>query len=149
MTVNERLRPSFDPVALAVKVPPVTALLWIIKVLTTGMGETASDFLARTISPEIAVGAAGLMLAGALVAQMRARARGPPGFAASNPDATRSRLSRATPQTQLPPYTGDSCSCSSSVEETVGSASTCRRRSARSASVRQWNSARTGKVPRV
>jgi len=73
VTVFERTRP-LDPAALAVKVPPVTALFWIIKVLTTGMGETASDFLARTIAPEVAVGAAGLVLAGALVVQMRARA---------------------------------------------------------------------------
>jgi uncharacterized membrane-anchored protein len=29
----------------AVKVPEVTALFWVIKVLTTGMGEAASDFL--------------------------------------------------------------------------------------------------------
>jgi uncharacterized membrane-anchored protein len=73
VTVNERIRPSLDPAALAVKVPPVTALFWIIKVLTTGMGETASDYLARTIAPEVAVGAAGLVLAGALAVQMRAR----------------------------------------------------------------------------
>ncbi len=33
---------------LAAKVPEVTALFWIIKVLTTGMGEAASDFLAKT-----------------------------------------------------------------------------------------------------
>ena len=74
MTVFERTRRPLDPAALAVKVPPVTALFWIIKVLTTGMGETASDFLARTIAPEVAVGAAGLVLAGALFAQMRAGA---------------------------------------------------------------------------
>jgi uncharacterized membrane-anchored protein len=73
VTVNERIRPALDPAALAVKVPPVTALFWIIKVLTTGMGETASDYLARTIAPEVAVGAAGLVLAAALVVQLRAR----------------------------------------------------------------------------
>lgn len=33
---------------VAAKVPEVTALFWFIKVLTTGMGEAASDFLART-----------------------------------------------------------------------------------------------------
>src|SRR4051794_17129081 len=31
----------------ASKVPEVTVFFWIIKVLTTGMGETASDFLAH------------------------------------------------------------------------------------------------------
>lgn len=63
MIVDERTR-------LAVKVPEVTALFWTIKVLTTGMGETASDFLARTIDPVIAVAAAALVLVVALVAQM-------------------------------------------------------------------------------
>ena len=32
---------------MAAKVPEVTALFWVIKVLTTGMGEAASDFLAH------------------------------------------------------------------------------------------------------
>jgi uncharacterized membrane-anchored protein len=38
------------PVApsLAAKVPEITALFWVIKVLTTGMGEAASDFLGNT-----------------------------------------------------------------------------------------------------
>ncbi|MFY0405418.1 hypothetical protein [Solicola sp. PLA-1-18] len=31
----------------AVKVPTVTALFWVVKILTTGMGEAASDYLAR------------------------------------------------------------------------------------------------------
>ncbi|MGW2863815.1 COG4705 family protein [Streptomyces sp. NPDC001205] len=53
------------------KVPEVTVLFWIVKVLTTGMGETASDFLGRTLGP---IPAGGLGLAGlviALVAQFR------------------------------------------------------------------------------
>src|SRR5690348_9130888 len=37
------------------------------------MGETASDFLARTVDPPIAVAGAGAVLAVALVLQMRAR----------------------------------------------------------------------------
>src|SRR5690348_8629710 len=41
---------------LPAKVPEVTALFWVIKVLTTGMGEAASDFLAHV----------NLVLAGAL-----------------------------------------------------------------------------------
>ncbi|MGW7099591.1 COG4705 family protein [Streptomyces sp. NPDC054838] len=46
------------------KVPQVTALFWVIKVLTTGMGETASDFLAHVMDPMIAValGAVGLVI---------------------------------------------------------------------------------------
>jgi uncharacterized membrane-anchored protein len=56
-----------------VKVPQVTALFWVIKVLTTGMGETASDFLANSIAPVAAVAAAVLVFAAALVLQLRAR----------------------------------------------------------------------------
>jgi uncharacterized membrane-anchored protein len=55
------------------KVPQVTALFWIIKVLTTGMGETTSDFLAHRISPIIAVGLAGVVLAAVLAVQLSVR----------------------------------------------------------------------------
>ncbi|WP_426502905.1 hypothetical protein ACPPVO_35420 [Dactylosporangium sp. McL0621] len=55
------------------KVPQVTALFWIIKVLTTGMGETASDFLAHTVAPPVAVALGGLGLAAALALQLRVR----------------------------------------------------------------------------
>jgi uncharacterized membrane-anchored protein len=33
---------------VAAKVPEITALFWVIKVLTTGMGESTSDYLAKT-----------------------------------------------------------------------------------------------------
>jgi uncharacterized membrane-anchored protein len=56
----------------AAKVAAATVAFWVIKVLTTGMGETASDFLARTAVPEPAVGVTGLVLATLLVAQVRA-----------------------------------------------------------------------------
>jgi len=36
------------PHPLGAKVPEITLLFWVIKVLTTGMGETASDYLAYT-----------------------------------------------------------------------------------------------------
>ena len=55
------------------KVPEVTALFWITKVLTTGMGETTSDYLAHTLPPVVAVGIGGLGLAGALGLQFAAR----------------------------------------------------------------------------
>lgn len=47
------------------KVPEVTAYFWIIKILTTGMGETTSDFLVTHIDPVLGVllGAAGLAVA--------------------------------------------------------------------------------------
>jgi uncharacterized membrane-anchored protein len=54
------------------KVPEVTALFWLTKVLTTGMGETTSDFLARVLGP-VAAGAIGLFgLVGLLTLQFRA-----------------------------------------------------------------------------
>jgi uncharacterized membrane-anchored protein len=37
------------------KVPEVTAYFWIVKALTTAMGESTSDFLVHTLVPEIAV----------------------------------------------------------------------------------------------
>jgi uncharacterized membrane-anchored protein len=53
-----------------VKVPTVTALFWVVKVLTTGMGEAASDYLGR-ISLALPVLVGGLGLAVALVLQLR------------------------------------------------------------------------------
>ncbi|MEU3403132.1 hypothetical protein ABZ766_04145 [Streptomyces sp. NPDC006670] len=58
---------------MASKVPRVTTVFWIVKILTTGMGETTSDYLARVLGPVPAVGAAGLLLAAALIAQARTR----------------------------------------------------------------------------
>ncbi|TXC93651.1 hypothetical protein [Streptomyces sp. ISID311] len=53
------------------KVPQVTALFWGVKVLTTGMGETASDYLGRTLGP-IPAGSLGLAgLAALLILQFR------------------------------------------------------------------------------
>jgi uncharacterized membrane-anchored protein len=54
------------------KVPEVTIFFWIIKILTTGMGETTSDFLVKSIDPIIAVGIGAVGLAIALVLQFRA-----------------------------------------------------------------------------
>ena len=55
------------------KVPQITAAFWIIKVMTTGMGEAASDFLAHRLGPLPAVALSGLGLLLALVFQLRAR----------------------------------------------------------------------------
>jgi uncharacterized membrane-anchored protein len=41
------------------KVPEVTVIFWVIKILTTGMGETTSDFLVHRINPPIAVAIGG------------------------------------------------------------------------------------------
>lgn len=55
------------------KVPEITVLFWIVKVLTTGMGETTSDFLVRSIEPVVAVGLGAAGLAAALVWQFSVR----------------------------------------------------------------------------
>jgi uncharacterized membrane-anchored protein len=57
----------------ASKVPQITALFWIIKILTTAQGEATSDYLVYRIDPFIAVAISGLVLAAALVLQFRAR----------------------------------------------------------------------------
>ena len=55
------------------KVPEITVYFWIIKVLTTGMGEVTSDYLAHQINPIIAVAIAGIGLLASLVFQFSAR----------------------------------------------------------------------------
>ena len=56
----------------ASKVPQITAVFWTVKILTTGMGETASDDLAHTIGA-IAVPLGFLGFSVALVLQLRSR----------------------------------------------------------------------------
>ena len=51
------------------KVPEVTAVFWIVKALTTGMGESASDFLVHALPPVLAVAVGGIALAVALALQ--------------------------------------------------------------------------------
>ncbi|MFF1395105.1 hypothetical protein ACFVZD_14990 [Streptomyces sp. NPDC058287] len=58
---------------MANKVPEVTIYFWIVKVLTTGMGETASDVLARTLGPVPAVALGGLALVASLAVQFTLR----------------------------------------------------------------------------
>lgn len=55
------------------KVPEVTVYFWIIKLLTTGMGETTSDYLVRQLNPILAVALGGIGLAVALVLQFLVR----------------------------------------------------------------------------
>ncbi len=57
----------------ASKVPEITVLFWIIKVLSTGMGETTSDFLVYAIDPVIAVCIGAVVFAAALALQFSAR----------------------------------------------------------------------------
>ncbi len=66
-----RLPSSLGEVS-ASKVPEVTAYFWIAKGLTTGMGESASDFLVHKLVPEIAVLLGAIALVIALVLQFGA-----------------------------------------------------------------------------
>ena len=74
-TVSERVRSGWDrlvPAPAAVKVPEITALFWVIKVLTTGTGEAASDYLAAG-SLVVAAGLGLLGLVIGLALQLRVR----------------------------------------------------------------------------
>jgi uncharacterized membrane-anchored protein len=53
----------------ASKVPEVTVYFWIIKILTTGMGEAAADYLQGSLAPVIAIGFTGTLLLASLVVQ--------------------------------------------------------------------------------
>ena len=55
------------------KVPEVTVFFWTIKLFTTGMGETTSDYLAHQFDPIIAVAIGGVALAVALILQFAVR----------------------------------------------------------------------------
>ena len=55
------------------KVPEVTVYFWIIKLLTTAMGETTSDFLVTHMSPYVAVMLGAVGFAVALVLQVAVR----------------------------------------------------------------------------
>ena len=71
------LRPSRDRAGIGLrgmsKVPEITIAFWIIKVLTTGMGEATSDFLVHRLAPPVAVVLAGIVLVAALALQFRTR----------------------------------------------------------------------------
>ena len=51
------------------KVPQVTAFFWLVKALTTAMGESTSDFLVHALVPEIAVVLGGIAFCIALYVQ--------------------------------------------------------------------------------
>lgn len=40
----------------ALRVPEIVALFWVIKALSTGMGESTSDYLVHAMNPDVAVG---------------------------------------------------------------------------------------------
>jgi uncharacterized membrane-anchored protein len=51
------------------KVPEITAYFWVVKALTTAMGESTSDFLVHSLVPEVAVVLGGIAFAIALYVQ--------------------------------------------------------------------------------
>jgi uncharacterized membrane-anchored protein len=61
----------------AVKVPQITLLFWVAKLLTTGMGETTWDWLDQSLGQTIALVLSGVLLVAALVAQFAARRYNP------------------------------------------------------------------------
>ncbi len=64
---------AVQPHEAFVKVPEITIAFWVIKILTTGMGETTSDFFVRSFDPPPVVAAAGVVLAISLGAQILSR----------------------------------------------------------------------------
>jgi uncharacterized membrane-anchored protein len=58
---------------LAKKVPELTLYFWIIKVLTTGMGETTSDYFVHNYNPYVVVVVGAAVLAIAVIAQLYMR----------------------------------------------------------------------------
>ena len=64
---------SYSPTRPAgIKVPEITGSFWLIKLLTTAMGEATSDYLVGRINPIIAVGFGFLLFVLALTLQFRA-----------------------------------------------------------------------------
>lgn len=56
-----------------VKVPEITVWFWVAKVMTTGMGETTSDFLVHALDPVLALACGGVGLSVSLFAQLAVR----------------------------------------------------------------------------
>jgi len=67
------IRPLDKAKFFARKVPQVTLIFWAIKILSTGMGETTSDYLVRAIDPVVAVMLGGVCFAAALILQLAVR----------------------------------------------------------------------------
>jgi uncharacterized membrane-anchored protein len=55
------------------KVPEITASFWIVKLLTTAMGESTTDYLVYQINPYVAVALGCVGLAVALILQLLLR----------------------------------------------------------------------------
>jgi len=62
-----------DETGRPIKVAAVTLLFWVVKILTTGMGETTSDFFVRRFEPFIVVIIGAVLFLGALLLQLATR----------------------------------------------------------------------------
>ena len=74
--MSKTLLPSRTPdlaIQAMKKVPEVTIYFWIVKLLTTAMGESTSDYLVYHIDPYVAVALAGVGLLAALILQFAVR----------------------------------------------------------------------------
>ncbi|MBA3822905.1 MAG: hypothetical protein H0X24_03240 [Ktedonobacterales bacterium] len=56
-----------------IKVPEITLFFWVIKLLTTALGEATSDYLVHRLDPIIAVALGGIAFASALALQLLVR----------------------------------------------------------------------------
>lgn len=72
-TQSNAVQPGQRALQVLKKVPEVTVYFWIIKLLTTAMGEVTSDFLVNHLAPEIAVGLGFIGFVAALVLQFVVR----------------------------------------------------------------------------
>src|SRR5712691_5290174 len=69
----DRDRPSMWTARGALRVPEITAYFWIIKGLSTAMGESTSDYLVHVMNPVLAVGIGFVGFVAALALQLSVR----------------------------------------------------------------------------
>lgn len=73
MSLRERLESPSLTTTGALRVPQITAMFWLIKLLSTAMGEATSDYLVHAISPVAAVLIGFVAFLAALALQFRQR----------------------------------------------------------------------------
>jgi uncharacterized membrane-anchored protein len=64
---------SSEAPSAPIRVPQITAWFWIVKILTTGAGETTSDFLGHDLNHALVAVVGGIALVASLVLQFRMR----------------------------------------------------------------------------
>lgn len=69
--MSKDARHRFWRAPIAPKVPAVTAGFWVLKLLTTGMGETTSDFVVHRFDPPLVAAVVGVVFIAALALQVR------------------------------------------------------------------------------